>query len=114
MEKTTDQNISCLKKELQLANDEKTIDLTKIKNILLQDEKLNSSRIEKSPPVRVTNSSTSRNKLNISENMFDLHFLSSQDEDLVNIPEELQNRRDVSGDNNTEIMSSNHLNGNYL
>ena len=113
VEKTTDQNISCLKKELQLANDEKTIDLTKIKNILLQDEKLNSSRIQTSPPVRVTNSSTSRNKLNISENMFDLHFLSSQDEDLVNIQEELQNRREVSGDNNIEIMSSNHLNGHF-
>ena len=31
MEKTTDQNVSCLKKELQMENDEKTIDLTKIK-----------------------------------------------------------------------------------
>ena len=33
MEKTTDQNVSCLKKELQMGNDEKTIDLTKIKKI---------------------------------------------------------------------------------
>ena len=109
VEKTTDQNASCLKKELQLGNGEKTIDLTKIKNILLQDEKLNSSRIQTSPPVRVTNSSTSRNTSNISENMFDLDFLSTQDEDLVNILEELQNRTEVSGDNITEITSSNRL-----
>ena len=45
VEKTTDQNVSFLKKELQLGNGEKTIDLTKIKSILLQDEKINSSRI---------------------------------------------------------------------
>ena len=32
-----------------------------------------------------------------------------QDEDLVNILEELQNRREVSGDNITEITSSNGL-----
>ena len=89
VEKTTDQNVSCLKKELQLGNGEKTIDLTKLNNILLQDEKLNSSRIQTSPHVLVTNSSTSRNTPNISENMFDLHFLSSQDEDLGNILEEL-------------------------
>ena len=111
VEKTTDRNVSCLKKELQLGNGEKTIDLTKIKNVLLQDEKLNSSRIQTSPPVRFTNSSTSRNTLNTSENMFDLAFLSTQDEDLVNILEELQNRTEVSGDNITEITSSNCLKG---
>ena len=76
---------------------------------MLQDEKLNSSRIKASPPVRVTNSSTSRNTSNISENMFDLDFLSMQDEDLVNTLEELQNRTEVSGDNITEITSSNRL-----
>ena len=38
VEKTTDQNVSCLKKELQLGNDQKTIDLIKMKNVLLQDE----------------------------------------------------------------------------
>ena len=58
MDKTVDQNVSCLKKELQLGNGKKTIDLTKIKNILFQYEKLNSYRIQKSPPVRVTNSSS--------------------------------------------------------
>ena len=77
MEKTVDQNISCLKKELQLGNGKKTIDLTKIKNILFQYEKLNSCRIQTSPPVRVTNSSSSINTSNISDNMFDLDFLSS-------------------------------------
>ena len=101
MEKTTDQNVSCLKKELQLGNGEKTIDLTKLNNILLQDEKLNSSRIQTSPPTRVTNSSSSINTLNISENMSDLDFLSSQGEDLVNILEELQNRMEISGNNIT-------------
>ena len=50
---------------------EKTIVLTETKNILLQDEKLNSSRIE----------------TYISENMFDPDFISSQDEDLVNVLE---------------------------
>ena len=80
-----------MKKELQLGNGEKTIDLTKIKNILLQDEKRNSSRIQTYPPVRVTNSSTSRNTSNISENMFDLDFLSTQDEDLTE--ELLEDRR---------------------
>ena len=58
----------------------------------MNDEKLNSSRIQTSPPVRVTNSCRSRNTSNISENMFDLDFLSSQDGDLLNILEELQNR----------------------
>ena len=72
VEKTADQNVSRLKKELQLGNGEKTIDLTEIKKVLLQDEKLNSSRIQTSPPVRVTNSSSSINTSNISENMFDL------------------------------------------
>ena len=70
-----------MKKGLQLENGEKTIDLIEITNILLQDEKLNSSRIQTSPPVSVTNSSSSINTSNISENMFDLDFLSSQDED---------------------------------
>ena len=70
-----------MKKGLQLENGEKTIDLIEITNILLQDEKLNSSRIQTSPPVRVTNSSSSINTSNISEKMFDLDFLSSQDED---------------------------------
>ena len=50
---------------------EKTIVLTETKNILLQDEKLNSSRIE----------------TYISENMFDLDLISSQDIDLVNVLE---------------------------
>ena len=45
--------------------------------------------------------------------MFDLHFLSSQDEDLRNILEELQNRTEVSEDNITEITSSNHLKGDF-
>ena len=31
MEKTIEKNISCLKKDLKLENDEKTIELTKIK-----------------------------------------------------------------------------------
>ena len=86
---------------MQLGNGEKTIDLTEIKNILLQDEKLNSSRIQTSPPTRVTNSSLSINTSNISENMSDLDFLSSQGEDLVNILEELQNRIEISGNNIT-------------
>ena len=111
VEKTTDQNVSCLKKELQLGDSEKTIDLKKIKNNLFQDEKLNSSRIQTSPHVRVTNSSTSRNTSNISEKIFDLDFLSSQDEDFVNTLEELQNRTEVLGDNITEITSSNRLKG---
>ena len=76
-------------KELQLESGEKTIDLTKMKNILLQDKKLNSSKIQTSHLARVTNSSTSRNTSNISETIFYLDFLSSQDEDLVNILEEL-------------------------
>ena len=63
--------MACLKKELQLGNGEKTIVLTETKNILLQDEKLNSSRIE----------------TYISENMFDLDLISSQDIDLVNVLE---------------------------
>ena len=66
-----DQKVSCLKKELQLGTGEKTIVLTETKNILLQDEKLNSSRIE----------------TYISENMFDLDLISSQDIDLVNVLE---------------------------
>ena len=66
-----DQKVTCLKKELQLGNGEKTIVLTETKNILLQDEKLNSSRIE----------------TYISENMFDLDLISSQDIDLVNVLE---------------------------
>ena len=66
-----DQKVSCLKKELQLGNGEKTIVLTETKNILLQDEKLNSSRIE----------------TYISENMFNLDLISSQDIDLVNVLE---------------------------
>ena len=66
-----DQKVSCLKKELQVGNGEKTIVLTETKNILLQDEKLNSSRIE----------------TYISANMHDLDFISSQDEDLVNVLE---------------------------
>ena len=111
MEKTTDQNVSCLKRELQLKSGEKTIDLTKTKNILFQDENLNSSRIQTFCPARVTNNSTSRNKSFISENMIDLDFLSSQDEDLVNILGELQNRMEVSRDNITEITSSNRLKG---
>ena len=39
---------------------------------MLQDQKLNSSRIETSLTARVTNSSTSRNTSNISENMFEI------------------------------------------
>ena len=58
VEKTVDQIVSCLEKELQLGNGKKIIDLTKIKNILFQYEKLNFYRIQKSPPVRVTNSSS--------------------------------------------------------
>ena len=111
VEKTTDQNVSCLKRELQLKSGEKTIDLTKTKNILFQDENLNSSRMQTFSPARVTNNSTSRNKSFISENMIDLDFLSSQDEDLVNILGELQNRTEVSRDNITEITSSNRFKG---
>ena len=51
VDKTAYQNVSCLKKELQLRNGEKTIDLTEIKNIFLQDEKLNYSGIQTSLPV---------------------------------------------------------------
>ena len=80
---------------------------------MLQDEKLNSSRIQTSPPVRVTNSFLCINTSNISENMFDLNFLSSQDEVLVNILEELQCRTEVSGDNITEITSNNRLRGHF-
>ena len=87
--------------------------MTELKKILLQDEKLNSSRIQKSPPVRVTNSSSSINTSNISKNTFDLDFLSLQDEDLVYILEELQNRTEVSGNNTTEYTSSNLLKGHF-
>ena len=80
---------------------------------MLQDEKLNSSRIQTTPPVRVTNSSLSINTSNIIEKTFDLNFLSSQDEDLVNILEELQNRTEVSGNNITENTSSNRLKGHF-
>ena len=80
---------------------------------MLQDEKLNSSRIQTSPPIRVTDSSLSINMSNIYESMFDLDFLSSQDEDLMNILEELENRTEVSGDNITEIRSSNRLKGDF-
>ena len=45
--------------------------------------------------------------------MFDLDFLSTQDEDLVNILGELQHRTEVSGDNITEITSSNCLKGHF-
>ena len=45
--------------------------------------------------------------------MFDLDFLSSQDEDIVNIVEELQNRTEVSGNNITENTSSNRLKGHF-
>ena len=113
VEKTTDQKVSFLKKELQLGNNKKTIDLIKIKNILLQDEKLNSCRIKTFLPVRVTNSSMSRNTSNNSGNMFDLDFLLPQNEDLANILEELQNKTEVSGDSITEITSSNCLKGHF-
>ena len=112
-DKTTRENVSCLKKDLQSRNVEKTSDLAKMKNILLQDEKLNSSRIQASPPVRVTNRSTSRNTSEISESMFNLNLLSSQDEDLENILEELQNKTEVLGDNITEFTTNNSLKG-YL
>ena len=72
---------------------------------------VNSSRIKTSPPVRIINSSSSKNMSNISENMFHLDILSSQDEYLVNILEELQNRTEVSRDYITEITSSNPLKG---
>ena len=58
-------------KRITTGEGEKTIVLTETKNILLQDEKLNSSRIE----------------TYISENMFDLDLISSQDIDLVNVLE---------------------------
>ena len=45
--------------------------------------------------------------------MFDLDFLSSQDKDLLNILEELQNRMEVSGNNITENTSSNRLKGHF-
>ena len=45
--------------------------------------------------------------------MFDLDFLSSQDEDIGNIVEELQNRTEVSGNNITENTSSNRLKGHF-
>ena len=109
--KTTHENVSCLKKDLQPRNVEKTSDLAKMKNILLQDEKPNSSRIQASPPVRVTNMSTSRNTSEISESMFNLNLLSSQDEDLENILEELQNKAEVLGDNITEFTTNNSLKG---
>ena len=88
-------------------------DLTEIKNILLQDEKLNSSAIQTFPLVKVTCSSLSINTSNICENMFDLDFLSSQDEDLANVLEELQNRTEVSRNNITENTSSNRLKGHF-
>ena len=50
VEKTTDEHVSCFKKDSRLENGEKTTDLAKIENILLQDEKRNSSRIQTSPP----------------------------------------------------------------
>lgn len=110
MEKTTDENLSCLTKDLQLEKGEKTIDLTKN---LLQGERLNSSRIQASPPERATNSSTSRNTSNISVNMCSLDFLSSQDEKLLNILEELQNRMDLLVDF-TAFMGSNRLKGHFF
>ena len=58
-------------KRITTGEGEKTIVLTETKNILLQDEKLNFSRIE----------------TYISANMHDLDFISSQDEDLVNVLE---------------------------
>ena len=102
-----------MKKELQLGNNKKTIDLIKMKNVLLQDEKLNSCRIKTFPPARVTNSSMSRNTSNSSGNMFDLDFLLPQNEDLANILGELQNKTEVSGDSITEITSSNCLKGHF-
>ena len=83
------------------------------KKNLLQDEKLNSSRIQESPTERATNSSTSRNTSNISVNMCSLDFLSSQDEKLVNILGELQNRTDLFVDF-TEFMGSNRLKGHFF
>lgn len=111
VEKTTDENVLCLKKDLQLGSGEKTIDLTKRVDILLQDKKLNSSWIQKFPPVRNINSSMTRDTSNISENMLNLDFLSSQDEDLVDILEELQNRTEVLGHKITEFTSNNRLKG---
>ena len=64
-------------------------------------------------PIGATNTSTSRNTLNISENMFNLNSMPSQDEELVNISEELQHRMEVLRDNITESTSSNHLKGHY-
>ena len=43
--------------------------------------------------------------------MFNLNSMPSQDEELVNIPEELQHRMEVLRDNITESTSSNHLKG---
>lgn len=43
--------------------------------------------------------------------MLNLDFLSSQDEDLVDILEELQNRTELLGHNITEFTSSNRLKG---
>ena len=80
---------------------------------MLQDEKLNSSTIQTFPLVKVTCSSSSINTSNICENMFDLDFLSSQDEDLANVLEELQNRTEVSRNNITESTSSNRLKGHF-
>ena len=89
VEKTTEERVSCVEKDLQPGNDEKTIELAEIKSISLQHEKLRFSRIQSSPPVRASNDVTSKNTSNISENMFNLDFLSLQDEYLVNILEEL-------------------------
>ena len=115
VKKTADQNALCWKKELQLGNGEKTIDLTEIKNILLQDERLNSSRIQASPPVRVTNSSSSINTPSIFGNMSDLDFFSTQGEDLMNILEKLQNRTEISGNNITKTSPLlPNLRGNHL
>ena len=49
----------------------------------------------------------------VTENTFDLDFLSSQDEDLVNILEKLQNRTEILGNNITENTSSNRLKGHF-
>ena len=111
VEKTTEERVSCVEKDLQPGNGEKTIELAEIKSILLQHEKLRFFRIQSSPPVRASNDSTSKNTSNISENMFNLDFLSLQDEYLVNILEELQNKVEVLGHNITKFKNSNRIKG---
>ena len=84
---------------MNISND--TVNLSEIYNQLLEDESNNTSKIEISPPKVCTNPASSSNASDFIAVVDNPTILSSQDEEILSILEELQRKSPSKASNNS-------------